>query len=367
MSDRPAERRSRLQSRLVQAGLDGCLVTSEPNVRYLTGFTGDSTWLLVGARRPPLLVSDRRYETQLAEETPGLEAMIRPPEQMLPQAAAQLLESSGLKSIGFEGHAVSVSLHQALAGGAPGVTLLPQGDLIEELRSIKDDDEIAEIRSAVDQAIRGFLALKAVLTPDRTEREFALELETLLRRFGARGFAFEPIIGVGDRAALPHYHAGGRRLGESPLVLIDWGAETNACYRSDLTRTLFTGPADDEMRRVYDVVREAQRQAIATVRPGASGVEVDAVARKVLDDAGYGPLSHGLGHGFGLQIHEKPRLGPNFSQTLEAGMVVTVEPGIYIPGRFGVRIEDDVLVTPEGCEVLSGRLASDWESAQVAW
>jgi Xaa-Pro aminopeptidase len=187
-----------------------------------------------------------------------------------------------------------------------------------------------------------------------------------MRRLGAAGCAFETIIAVGDRAAMAHYHAGDRKIGDSPLVLIDWGAETRQCYRSDLTRTFFTGPPTVEMRRVYDVVREAQRQAMAAVRPGVDCRAVDAIARKVIAEAGYGELSHGLGHGFGLEIHELPRMAPNFPHVLEANMVVTVEPAIYIRGQFGIRIEDDLLVTPDGSEVLSRDLPSDWESAQIS-
>ena len=365
MPNRPAERRDRLAGRLKAAGLDAVLITSELNVRYLSGFTGDSTYLLLPAAGKPRLVSDRRYDTQIAEECPGLDAVIRPPDKVLAKAAGEMLASAGNKNVGFEAGSVNVALLETLETLAPGVTLVPTTDLVEEFRAVKDADEISDIRAAVRQAIRGFLALKAVLVPGRTERDFALELEQYLRRFGANGTAFETIIGVGDRAALPHYHAGDRRIGDSPLVLIDWGAETLSKYRSDLTRTLFTGRPTDEMRKVYDVVCEAQRLAIAAIHPGADGRKVDAIARKHIAAAGYGDLSHGLGHGFGLQIHERPRLAPNFDHTLQPGMVVTVEPGIYIRGQFGVRIEDDVLVTPDGCEVLSADLPNDWDSAQV--
>jgi Xaa-Pro aminopeptidase len=367
MSNRPAERRERLATAVKAAGLDAVLITSELNVRYLTGFTGDSTYLLLSPGRTPLLVSDRRYETQLEEECPGLDAYIRPPEQALPLAACQVISAGGSRKVGFEAAHVPVALHQALLAGSGEVTLAPTAEIVETLRAVKDADEIVEIRAAVDQAIRAFNSIRTLLTPDWTERECALEMEHLLRRFGARGFAFEPIIGVGDRAALPHYHAAEKRFRESPLVLLDWGAETHSRYRSDLTRVLFTGRTMDEIRKVYDIVREAQRLAISAIRPGVDGRTVDAVARRHIEQAGYGNLSHGLGHGFGLQIHERPRLGPNFDHVLQPGMVVTVEPGIYIRGQFGVRIEDDVLVTPDGCEVLSARLPNDWDSAQVVF
>ena len=365
MSNRPAERRERLQRDLEALGLKSLLVTSEPNVRYLTGFTGDSTYLLIDNGRP-LLISDRRYETQIVEECPGVDAFIRPPDLTLPLAAAQAVAKLGRASLGFEPGSITVGLYRAIESAAPEAAFVEAEGLIENLRAVKDADEIADIREAVAFAIGGIQALKPRLTAGCTERECAWELEANMRRLGAAGCAFETIIAVGDRAAMAHYHAGDRRISESPLVLIDWGAETKSWYRSDLTRTYFTCPATAEMRRVYDVVLEAQRQAIAAVRPGVPTKSVDAIARKVIADAGYGELSHGLGHGFGLVIHEQPRMAPNFPHVLQANMVVTVEPAIYIRGQFGIRIEDDLLVTPDGCEVLSRELPSDWESAQIA-
>jgi Xaa-Pro aminopeptidase len=364
MSNQHADRRDRLTRLLTNQGLSSLLVTSETNVRYLTGFSGDSTYLLLGEGRP-LLISDRRYETQLAEECPGVEAYIRPPEQQLAAATGHILSGLGGTAVGFEASSISFALHAALNQAAPGATLVETSGLVEGLRAVKDETELAEVRRAIAIAIQGITRLREQLRTGETEKELAWELERVIRREGAVGFAFDPIIAVGDRSALPHYRAGERRVGQSPVVLVDWGAETLGGYRSDLTRTLFTDRASDEMRRVYNVVLEAQRQAISAIRPGVEGAAVDAVARKVISDAGFGDLSHGLGHGIGLDIHEQPRLGLGFPHVLQAGMVVTVEPGIYIRDRFGVRIEDDVLVTPDGCEILSGSLPSDWESAQV--
>jgi Xaa-Pro aminopeptidase len=295
-----------------------------------------------------------------------VDAFIRPPELMLAQATGGAVAKLGSSSVAFEPASTSYALYTALTAEAPQATFITTDGLVEKLRAVKDADEISDIRLAVKQAIDGINALKPNLIAGRTERECARELEATLRKGGAAGFAFAPIIAVGDRAAMPHYHAGDRKIGASPLVLVDWGAETHDLYRSDLTRTYFTGPATAEMRRVYDVVLEAQRESIAAIRPGVATKSVDAIARKVIADAGYGELSHGLGHGFGLEIHEQPRLGPNFPHVLEANMVVTVEPAIYIRDQFGVRIEDDILVTPDGCEVLSRELPNDWESAQIA-
>ena len=226
--------------------------------------------------------------------------------------------------------------------------------LVEDLRQIKDSDEIDELRLAVRQAEQGFALMKSMLVDGMTERQAAHELEHGMRRFGALRAAFEPIIGVGDHSALPHYRAGLRRFDESPFVLCDWGALSPKGYHSDLTRVWATGKVSPKLLRIYGVVLKAQQAAIAAIRPGVKCQEVDAVARKIIDQAGYAKyFGHGLGHGIGLDIHEGPRFSPISTDELKPGMVVTVEPGIYLPGIGGVRIEDDVLVTRDGCEVLT--------------
>jgi Xaa-Pro aminopeptidase len=207
-------------------------------------------------------------------------------------------------------------------------------------------------------AIEGFHAFRDFATSSRTERECAFELEAALRRAGAERLSFPAIVAVGDRAALPHYRAGHRRLGEDPLLLIDWGADTPAGYKSDLTRTVWRGEPSAQFREVYSVVLAAQAAGIAAIRPGIPAEQVDTLARDVIADAGYAErFIHSLGHGIGLDIHEQPRLAPKSPVTLQAGMVVTVEPGIYLPNWGGVRIEDDVLVTDTGCQVLSDSLS----------
>ncbi|MCA9049948.1 MAG: M24 family metallopeptidase, partial [Planctomycetaceae bacterium] len=225
---------------------------------------------------------------------------------------------------------------------------------VEHLREVKDKWELQQIREAIRLAERGISVVRSSLRPDQTEQEVRYLLEAAMRDFGAAGPAFEPIIGVGPTAALPHAHAGSRRVSESPVLLVDWGAQTPSGYRSDLTRVFLTGKPTKEMRRVYDIVLKAQQTAIAAIRPGAECAAVDQIARKIIDDSGFGNFfGHGLGHGFGLDIHESVRMSPLSKQVFEPGMVVTVEPGIYLPGRFGVRIEDDILVTRDGHEVLT--------------
>ena len=359
MSDRFASRRERLVKIIEREKVDALLVTGEKNVTYLTGFSGDSTWLLVrteGTR----VISDFRYVTQLAEECPGLDAFIRPPNIKLHEAAIQVIKDAGSRRLGIEGHLVTVELRDQLTAGLGGVEFVSLNWKIEtELRAIKDADEIAEIRAAIDLAQRGFIELRERLRPELTERQVAFDLEHAVRRMGAEKLSFPAIIAVGDRAALPHYRAGTRRIGDDPLLLVDWGAETGRGYKSDLTRTMIAGRITPEFEKVYQTVLRAQQAMMAAIRAGISCIEADKAGRDVIADAGYGnKYGHGGGHGIGLDIHEQPRMAPNGSGNLQAGMVVTVEPGIYLPGWGGVRIEDDVLVTDRGCEVLSASLST---------
>lgn len=362
MSDRFSARRKKLLRIIRREKLDAMLVTGEVNVSYLTGFTGDSSYLLLGPDHE-LIISDFRYVTQLSEECPGLETSIRNSDVKLHEATIAVLAGSGVKRLGVEGHLMSLELSGQLTEKLEGIEFVPQNWVIEsKLRAIKDAVEIAEIRAAVELAARGFDFLKALLTADLTEREAAFELEHVVRRFGGAGLSFPAIIAVGDRAALPHYRPGGLRIVENPLLLVDWGANTTSNYKSDLTRTLFTGKPSRKHEKVYKHVLAAQRAAIDAIRPGANCQDVDAVARNMITKSGYGKyFGHGLGHGIGLDIHEQPRFAPNSTTELQAGMVVTVEPGIYLPGWGGVRIEDDVLVTRDGCEVLSRDVSAEFE------
>jgi Xaa-Pro aminopeptidase len=358
MSNRFVQRRARLLPILEQAQVDLFLVTCEANVSYLTGFTGDSTYLIAGPDRA-LLISDARYTEQLHEECPDVEARIRPPSVKLHEATINLLKELAPKRIGIEGHVMSVELRDLLAAALTSIELVPiNGQIESELRAIKDETEIAEIKAAIGMAIRGYEELKQFSRPGMTEREAAFELEAALRHAGAERFSFPAIVAVGDRAALPHYRAGARRLSDDPLLLLDWGAEGPSRYKSDLTRTMWRGDPTPQFEKVYSTTLQAQKAAIAAIKPGLKGGEADKIARHVISDAGYGDrFGHSLGHGIGLDIHEQPRLAPNSDTVLKPGMVVTVEPGIYLPQWGGVRIEDDVLVTQTGCEVLSDSLS----------
>jgi Xaa-Pro aminopeptidase len=362
--DRFAARRDQLRRRLRKEEIPALLVTRFTNVTYLTGFTGDDSWLLV-TPQGELLLSDFRYGTQLAEECPGLTVEMRPTGTSLGELTAALLPKLRISTLGVEGQSMSVATHAQLVEKAPAVALKATDGLVEELRAVKDAEEIAEIRLAVQQAERAFAVLRASLSPDQTERQLAHLLEHQIRQFGGAGCSFQPIVAVGDRAALPHYRASERRIGEAPFVLVDWGAQARL-YKSDLTRVLVTARIPPKLEKLYGVVLKAQAAGIAAIRPGAIPEDVDAAARKVIADAGYGKqFGHGLGHGIGLDIHEQPRLAVKQKQPLKPGMVITVEPGIYVPGFGGVRIEDDVLVTRSGNEVLS-RVPKEFDEIAVA-
>lgn len=350
--NRHADRIARLRSSLVEEGLDALLVSSFVNVTYLTGFTGDDSYLLV-TRDGQVLLSDFRYVQQLQEECPWLDVESRTPGTTLVDVLGDVVTKAKLSKIGVEANSLSLHTHQQIVEKCKAATFPATDGLVERLREIKDEGEIAEIREAIRLAERAFAVLRASLRPEQSEREIAAQLEHQIRMFGGTGCSFTPIIAVGDRAALPHYRPGQRRVAEHPLLLVDWGA-CGRLYRSDLTRVLVTGNIPPKLEAVYGVVLKAQLAGIAAIRPGAVLEEVDAAARRTIAAAGFGErFGHSLGHGIGMQVHEAPRLAVNQKKTLQPGMVVTVEPGIYIPEWGGVRIEDDVLVTPDGCEVLS--------------
>ncbi|MBL9125006.1 MAG: aminopeptidase P family protein [Planctomycetaceae bacterium] len=345
-------RRDKLRKSMKALGVDALLVTNFTNVTYLTGFTGDDSYLLVHAKGQ-VVISDPRYTTQLEEECPGLDAFIRPPGMGMLEGVTQALAAAKIAKLGVEADSMTVGFRDQLAEKLPKTAVVTAARLVEQLREVKDKEEIAEIRQAIWFAEKAFAVLRATLRPERTEKEVADDLENQLRLFGAKGSSFPPIVAVGPRAALPHARPTQQLIGSSEFVLIDWGA-SGRLYKSDLTRVLVTGRIPAKLERVYRVVLSAQEQAIAAIRPGISGHDVDRVARELIAKAGFGAnFGHGLGHGIGLDIHEGPRLAAGQHLPLKPGMVVTVEPGIYLPGWGGVRIEDDILVTKTGHEVLT--------------
>jgi len=347
---RHGERLDKLRHALRQEELGLLLVSEAANVTYLTGFSGDSSWLLV-AQDQAWLVTDGRYVEQAAAEAPLCEVVRHT--KSLAVSAAELANASGGKTLGFEPNALTVATHGDLVKELQGVEAVAKKSLVEKLRQVKDEDEIARIRAAVAVADAAFGALRQRLAPGMSEAQVANDLEYELRRLGARKPSFDAIIAARQRSSLPHARATDAVIGAGDPVLVDWGAERDL-YCSDCTRVVFLGAPNAAWREIYEIVREAQEKALAAIRPGVPCREVDAAARIHMAQAGYGDaFKHGLGHGVGLRVHEGPTLSARSEDTLAEGMVVTVEPGIYVAGWGGVRIEDLAVVRRDGPEVLS--------------
>jgi Xaa-Pro aminopeptidase len=355
-------RLERFRGLLNKKKISAALVCCPVNVGYLTGFTGDSTYLVVNSHTATL-VSDSRFATQLKLECGDLQHLIKGDSGTTWSALAEYVNSINLTEIAVEPHILSKYVYDQLAEQIT-CPLVDNERAVEELRMIKDDSEIAAIRRAIEINERVFQSARNQLRGDQTERCVGHQLENEMRLFGADGCAFPAIVGVGPRSALPHAGLSSTRISSSPFLLIDWGTRDNG-YVSDLTRIITTGKVPGKYAKIYDVVLEAQLKAIKKIRAGADCQVVDRAARQHIESAGFGKyFGHGLGHGIGRQVHESPGFSPSRKGTLEAGMVVTVEPGVYLPELGGVRIEDDVLVTKDGCEVLSS-LPKDFESTFV--
>ena len=340
-------RADRLEALLAERELDALLVTDLTNVRYLTGYTGTNGLCVVG---PGLraFFTDFRYVTQAEREVQGFDRE-RGKQDLLEEAAERL---SG--RVGFEDHHMSVKRHERLSElVGDGVELVAAGRLVEELRQVKDADELERVRAAAALADEVFRGVVERGIAGRSEREVAFDIETELRRRGAQP-SFPAIVAGGANGALPHAQPGDEPIARDTLVVVDWGAELDG-YCSDCTRTLATGSVDGQLTEVYELVRTTQEATLGQVRPGAAGADVDGFARERISEAGHGErFGHGLGHGVGLVIHEGPTLSRLSKDSLAAGNVVTVEPGVYLPDAFGVRIEDLVVVADGEPEVLSG-------------
>jgi Xaa-Pro aminopeptidase len=349
----PRRRRlSALADGLTAAHLDGLLVTSLPNVRYLTGFSGSSALLFVSPR-DVVLVTDFRYQTQIAEEVGDLARIIIEPQSLWIGLWQQLGALTYPEVIGFESaHLLHRDFQRLLEAGARW-QWRPTLDLVEALRERKDAGELALIEAANDIATRALDRTIPQVRAGMTELEVAGALEKALRDEGSEGFPFPSIVASGPRSALPHARSSSRRIETGDFLLLDFGAETRG-YCADVTRTFVVGRAADEQREVYDVVRAANEQAARKVRAGMTGRDADAIARDYIEQRGYGELfGHSLGHGLGLEVHEAPRLARTSDGALAEGAVVTIEPGIYRPGWGGVRIEDDVFIGPSGPKILT--------------
>jgi Xaa-Pro aminopeptidase len=347
-----AARADRLTDKLAKAQVDAVLITDLVNVRYLTGYTGSNGLALIG---PDIraFVTDFRYVEQAAEEVdPAFDR--RTASVDLLESIKDALPAAGELRLGFEAAHVSVREHERLRGLLPArIELIAVQGLVEELRAVKDPAELAAIRAATALADAAFAQLIEGGLVGRTERELALELEFDMRRRGAERPSFPPIVAAGPHGALPHASPRAVAVRRGDLVVIDWGAQLDG-YCSDCTRTVAAGAAGERAREIYQLVLDAQLAGLEAVKPGAGGREVDRVARDRIEAAGHGEhFGHGLGHGVGLDVHEAPRLAQRSDAVLEPGNIVTVEPGVYLPGELGVRIEDLVHVTDGGREILT--------------
>ena len=347
-----SDRADRLVGLLTSDDLDLLLITALVNVRYMTGYTGTNGLALVGPQTR-VFVTDFRYVEQAKVEVQSSYERRRDQLELF-GAIAGSIPASGELRLGFDDTNITVRQHARLREVLPErVQLVPAGGLVEQLRAVKEPDEIDRIRRAATAADYGLAQVLEQGLLGRTERELADALEQAMRDSGADRPGFELIIAAGPHGALPHAKPRDVEVKPSDMVVIDWGAEVDG-YRSDCTRTIAAGEPSDEAREIYELVLEAERAGLGAVRSGAGGREVDATARAVIQAGGQGDhFGHGLGHGVGIDIHEAPRLSMLSEDVLTSGNVVTVEPGIYLAGRFGVRIEDLVVVGEDGCDVLT--------------
>jgi Xaa-Pro aminopeptidase len=353
---RPA-RQARLRERLRREGLAGLIVTHMPNVRYLTGFTGSAAVLVVSAGEA-VLVTDTRYEAQVQREVGDAARTEVVRDGLWERVGRQVNADCRLQSgrWGLEAEGVTVATARRLADlGLPD--LEPVTGFVEDLRAVKDPDEIEAIRAAATLAQEAFAAALPALRPGAREIDVAAALESELRLRGSEWHPFPTIVASGARSALPHARTSSRVIGKDELVLLDFGAQVDG-YCADLTRVVVAGKADDRTRAMHALVQEAQRAALDGLRAGMTGRQGDALARRVIEERGFGSaFSHSLGHGLGLEVHEGPRLSFASEAVLPEHCVVTVEPGVYFPGWGGVRLEDDAVIIAEGAELLSdGRI-----------
>lgn len=343
------EKIEKLRALMEKKKLDAFIVTSAQNRRYISGFTG-SAGLLIITKSKQLFITDFRYMEQATEQAPDFE-IIEHKQSIIQEAAAQLLKE-GAQQAGFEHEDVTFALYQQFQN-AVNADLIPASGLIEELRLIKSEAELAIIKTAAEIADAAYTHILTFVKPGMKEIEVSNELEFFMRKQGATQSSFDTIVASGYRSALPHGVASDKEIQKGELVTLDYGALYNG-YCSDITRTFAVGEISDKLREIYDIVLEANLRGVAGVKPGITGKEADALTRDYINEKGYGQyFGHSTGHGLGMDVHESPALSFRSDTVLKPGMVVTVEPGIYIPEVGGCRIEDDLVLTADGSERLT--------------
>lgn len=338
-----------IAAQLAEYGLDAMLVTSEPGEFYAIGFHGEGVALVTG--QGCYYFTDSRYIEACRAQVTG--CAIAMPEGRGYKAEVQaLVEKLGLQTIGFEDQYLSVADYNAWTG-AVGAKFVPAGGLLDGLRTYKDAEELDRMVKAQRISEQALEEILTFIKPGVTEKEIAARLEYDMLRFGAEKMSFDPIVASGPNGSMPHAIPSGKKVEKGEFITMDFGCKFGG-YCSDMTRTVALGQPGEEMVKVYNTVLEAQLAGIAAARAGAVGADVHQVAAKVIADAGYGEyFGHGLGHSLGIEIHEEPRFSPTWNKPIGAGAALSVEPGIYLPGRFGVRIEDVVVLTQEGCQVIT--------------
>ncbi len=358
-----ADRVRLMRKRLKSTGASALLVTNPCDIRYLTGFVGDDSWALIPMRGSKVYIfSDFRFEEQIQKESPHAVAVMR--KRSLAEEVAALTRRISADKIAVQPGTMTLSTRKLLAKHLGARRILAIDDGLFAQRAVKDAGEVKAIRKALSIQQQAFRETCKFIKPGQSEYEVAAYLEYRMRSLGADGVSFPSIVAADANASLPHAVPGKKKIKAGGSVLIDWGAKWGG-YCSDLTRVVGVGNMKPKIREIYQIVLDAQLAAIDAIGPGKLHSEIDAIARRVIEKAGYGDrFGHSLGHGIGLDIHELPVLASKADGVLEPGQVVTVEPGIYLPGIGGVRIEDDVLVTPKGHKVLSD-LPKSLESAII--
>lgn len=338
-----------VRAQLRRLGLDGLILTKPENVTYLTGFAGEDSWAIV-TRTALYLVTDSRYTEQAEKECVDTKIFQRPGAEPIAQAGGKFIRTlKGVKTLGVE-KSISVGMYEVLKKNAR-VPLKPVAGIVEEPREIKDKSEASVIRTAASIAAKAFGEILQQIVPGITENELAGALDLEMRKLGAKN-SFETIVAFGANGSRPHHRPTQRKLKARDAILIDFGARYQG-YCSDITRSFAFGTPTSDYRAAYMVVQQAQAAAIAVAKAGVDLVEVDAAARAVIRDSGLPVYGHGTGHGIGLEIHENPFLKETAQGKLKAGQILTIEPGIYIPGKLGIRLEDDILITETGCEIVT--------------
>ncbi|WP_166239132.1 M24 family metallopeptidase [Paenibacillus turpanensis] len=347
-------RLSKLRSAMRDNGLPALLIMSGFNRKYMTGFTGSAGYVLV-TEDEAILFTDFRYMTQAPQQAKHFTVVEH--EQVRPLGTVKsTLKNLGIAELGFEQNHVSYASYQSLVQELEGIRIVAAPPLVEALRMVKDEEEIEVMQEAADLADATFSHVLQYLKPGASERDIALEIEFYMRKRGAVSSSFDTIVASGERSALPHGVASDKKIGAGELVTLDFGALYKG-YCSDITRTVYVGgngAPDPKAKEIYDIVLEAQMAVLAALKPGMTGKEGDTIARDIIARYGYAEyFGHGTGHGLGMEVHESPRLNKTGDVVLQPGMVVTVEPGIYLPGFGGVRIEDDVVMTEGGIRILT--------------